>query len=101
MTRRFVIGVESLTPEQEEKFRKFLDRSNSGFWHWISNFWLIATDDRKIDASEIVDAIKKINPDARAIAIEFPADLDWATLGKKNAKGQTMSGWLEKVWEPD
>jgi hypothetical protein len=102
MNRRFVIAVEGLTPEEQDKLRQFL-AAHGAWWHWIDNFWLlsITSGDENISVSLIRERIKEINYDTRAIVFEFPEDISWATLGRMNAKGRSMADWLRSTWAKD
>jgi hypothetical protein len=99
MNRRFVIGVEGLTPEEQLTLREFL-RAHGAWWHWIDNLWLLSTisDDKELTVEQIRDRIKEINRTALSIVFEFPADIDWAGSGKRNARGKTMFEWLKTTW---
>jgi len=99
MNRRFVIGVEGLTPKEQGKLREFL-RAHGAWWHWINNLWLLSTtsDDEGLSVEQIRDQITKINRKARSIVFEFPEDITWAGSGKKNLKGKTMFDWLKTTW---
>ena len=46
MKRRFIIGIEGLSREQEDKFRDYLEERGS-WWHWIGNLWLFCTEFRR------------------------------------------------------
>ena len=102
MNRRFVIAVDGLTSEEQDKLRQFL-AARGAWWHWIDNFWLltITSGDEDISVRSIRDSIKEINQNTRAIVFEFPEDIGWATLGRKNAKGRSMADWLKSTWAKD
>ena len=102
MNRRFVIAVDGLTSEEQDKLRQFL-ATHGAWWHWIDNFWLlsITSDDETISVRSIRDSIKEINKNTRAIVFEFPEDISWATFGKKNADGRSMGDWLKETWAKD
>jgi hypothetical protein len=100
MTRRFVIGIDSLIPEQEDDFNRFLTQHGT-WWHWISNMWLFVP---KKGASETTDvnsiraAVKKINPTARLLVMEIPEDITWAAKGAPNSQGGRIGDWLKREW---
>lgn len=93
MKRRFVIGA-TLTPAQEKKFLGFL-RKRGSWWHWIPNFWLFATDSQKLTTQAICNEILKMNPEGRALVLEFPEDPDWTGYGPPNKDGTDQHDWLQ------
>ncbi len=44
MTKKFVIMVDDSTPEQQNAVTAYLE-GKGGFWHWLSDVWLFATDE--------------------------------------------------------
>ena len=99
MNRRFVIAAEGLTGEQERKVRDYL-AEHGAWWHWIDNLWLLSTTTTSEDFGtvNILDAISKLNGDAKVLVFEFPEDIDWAARSKPNRKGKSMSDWLRNAW---
>ena len=98
MTRRFLIGIDSLTADQEVEFHRFLSK-NGTWWHWISNMWLFVPDEgATIDVDAIRDEVKRVSGNARLIAMELAEDIDWAVRAQPNAQGGRMGDWLRKQW---
>jgi hypothetical protein len=62
MNRRFVIGVEGLTKDQERELRDYL-ASLGAWWHWIENLWFLSSkkEDEAISTEAIRDRITDIN----------------------------------------
>ena len=101
MRRRFVIAAEGLTPESEAKLREYFGKLGA-WWHWIANFWLLTTTDEEVTAAKIADHIKSLKTgDLRVLVFEFPEDIDWASSGKKNAKGAAQADWLKNSWSKE
>jgi hypothetical protein len=101
MSRRFVIGVEGLTVEQENEFRAYI-RQFGPRWHWIGNLWLLVTEDTvEITAKQIQQKIGEISRGARRIVFEFKEDITWSGSGRANASGKNMFEWIRTAWGPD
>lgn len=99
MNRRFVIAVEGLTVDQEEKFRKYV-ASIGAWWHWIANIWLLSdVDSSDLTVSDIREKIKEIGgTQIKALVMEIPEDITWATFGARNNAGKSMADWLKSTW---
>ena len=98
MMRRFVIGIDSLSTEQEAEFHRFL-RDHGTWWHWISNMWLfVPKKEATIDVNAIREAVKKIDGGVRLFVMEISEDVDWVARGRPNAQGSRMGDWLSKQW---
>lgn len=97
--RRFVIGVSSVTPDQEKAIQEYLG-SLGGWWHWISNMWLLASnsDSSELSASRIAGMIIVLAPESRAVVFEFPEDINWALYGKTKEERERMGAWLRSSW---
>jgi hypothetical protein len=98
--RRFIIGIDGLSPDQEAEFRVYVGDLGA-WWHWIGNLWLLTTHDENISAKEIRKKIRRINHYARVIVLETPESLDWAASASVNSKGDTIYGWLNSVWDKE
>jgi hypothetical protein len=100
MSKNFVVAVDSSTKEQEEKFVGFLNSKGLGWWHWISNFWLI-TDSKSItSASELVDILIEILPGVNNFVFEVTqAAATWYGYGPAGPEiNNNMFNWLRENW---
>lgn len=102
MKRRFVIGVDGFSADESKRFSEYLN-SKGAYWHWIENFWLLTrvTEDPEepLSTKEIRDEVREINNTARALVLEVGADIDWSSVGAKNAKGKDQHEWIRKHWD--
>ncbi len=97
MRRRFVIAVDALNTEQEERFREYIN-AKGAWWHWIDNFWLMTTKSQTVSAEQIRDKIQEIKPTVRVVVFEFPEDITWAASASKNALGKKLADWIRSPW---
>lgn len=102
MKRRFIIGIEGLSREQEDKFRDYLEERGS-WWHWIGNLWLFCTEsaDSSISAKAIREKIVEINEGIDTLVMEVSEEKDWSARSSANSKGRRIYNWLEDTWDKE
>ena len=96
MKRRFILSVSGLSDREVNELREYL--KTVGWWNWIPNFWLLITSSDVMSCEKLRNKVVEINSDAKCLAMEIPADLDWAYHGAANDKGKTMGEWLKTTW---
>lgn len=98
MKKRFIVAVDSSTPEQEQAFREWI--AGRGWWHWLNNFWLIADSSGEMTASEILDRVRGCYPNVDCVVLELrPDGTDtWAAFGPYSDK-RNMFNWLRRNWK--
>jgi hypothetical protein len=42
MKKKFAVLVDTASDKQDDEFLKWLKEKGAGWWHWLSNSWLIA-----------------------------------------------------------
>lgn len=95
-THYFVVGIDPISPEQTETFRKWLDRDGVGWWHWVEGLWLITTFEEEMGIEDIRDKICEISPGTTTLVLEVtPAT--WAGYGPSSGK-KNMFSWLKTDW---
>lgn len=98
--KRFIVGAEPLTKEQEREFRDWVKSNRGSWWHWVSNMWLLTFDDgSSIEADDIWTALNTSDPKQRIIVLD--ESLGWVVTDAKQHNGQRMSSWLERKWSAD
>ncbi len=101
MTKRFVIGVQGMTKDEENTFRKYLEEKGCGWWHWIDNLWLVVDAKGLLSAQKLRDDLDEIAPGKTHISIEVKAEKTWAGFGpaSKEKNGKNMFNWFHKNWD--
>ena len=98
---RFVVLLDSVTPEQDKSFRSWLIENNVGYWHWLSHCWLINKgSSEQINASKIRDKAIELYDNTHVLVLELrgTADSDtWSGYGPKTEK-RDMFKWLKSDW---
>ena len=99
MKKRFIICLnDNTTKEQDKKFIEFIKENKLGWWHWLSNTWLISDSNGKLNAPDLRSKLKEFFPNNFNMVFEFGEDQErWAGYGTKN-KDKDMFDWLKKNW---
>jgi len=98
MSKRYIVGLDSSTEEQDDAFLQFINDNGLGWWHWLNNFWLITDSSGKFSAGEIRDELNESHPSVEKLVIELSDSGDtWSGFGPKS-EDQNMFTWLRKTW---
>jgi hypothetical protein len=98
MKKRFVICLNSSTKEQDELLKQFIKEKNFGWWHWLSNTWLLIDDNGTFSAANIRDELKNIYPVVHMLVLELNGKGDsWAGFGTITPE-KDMFKWLKDYW---
>lgn len=98
MKKRFVVALDSAIKEQDEAFKEYVRSRGLGWWHWLTNLWLLTDASGQLTASEIRDVLTEIYPRVHALVLELRGDDDtWSGIGPKTEK-RNMFKWLHKNW---
>lgn len=99
MKKRFIVALNSETLEQGKEFVEYLRKNNLGWWHWISNTWLIVDSKGKLTAASFRDDLNEIFPNVRKIVLELRgADDTWSSFGP-TTPNENMTSWIRKNWK--
>jgi hypothetical protein len=96
MTRRYVVAVEEMTKPQEEEFLAYIRSERMGWWHWISNFWLLIDRHDAVTASAIRDKLREISEPSRCLVMQVD-HITWS--GMRN--DPKMFEWIKSTWKED
>lgn len=101
MRRKFVVAVDSSTPEQAEKLGEYIKNNGLGWWHWLNNFWLLTDQYGKKTASDIRSDLKDIFPGVHLLVLQIDREGDtWSGFGPSGDK-KDMFAWLKSTWDKD
>lgn len=99
MNKRFVVGLSSSTPEQEQNFVAWLTGSY-GWWHWVTNFWIITDTNGLLTAQSLRDKINEVFRDAQTFVIELRDDGTESWAGTVPAAQRDRArDWLNRWWD--
>ena len=96
MKKRFVVCYSDNIPKEKEMhFIQFIKDNKLGWWHWISNMWLLVDSSGQMTASILRDKICKLYSENRVMVIELDGDRDtWAGFGPTQPKN--MFDWIKQ-----
>lgn len=98
MKKRFVVLLNSSSKEQNDEFLDWLKEQNTGWWHWLSNSWLISNSRGHLSAQEIRNKLNEIYRGSNNLVLELGEDYDtWSGFGPKG-EDKNMFGWIKKNW---
>ncbi len=93
MTSRFVAIVDDATKEQQDIVTNWLRTTPLGFWHYLSDIWLIADWQDKYTTASLRDQLKVLLPGKITLVMKVEDPSAWAALGPtENFK------WLHSTW---
>ncbi len=100
MKKRFVVLLESATPQQDEEFRKWVDEQSFGYWHWLGQSWLLVDRVKNSDAHAIRDKAIVIYDDINLIVLDVTAQSQgkWAGFGPQSEESD-MFKWFHENWD--
>lgn len=94
MSRYFVIGVATVTENQQKALRTYLGEIGT-WWNWISGFWLFVADE-DIEARTLRDKTQEITNAARCLVVEV-TPVTWSGLGP-SGEDKNMFKWIRRNW---
>ena len=102
MKKRFIVILDSHKPEQAKRFNDEFVRGSFGWWHWISNAWLLIDSKGNWTAAEIRQQTSEFFPGINNFVLELRGDGTdtWAGFGPKSEK-RNMFTWLDQNWKKD
>jgi hypothetical protein len=102
MRKRFVVCLNSSTPEQNKAFKDYISETGMGWWHWLGDTWLL-TDSSGVRTAEGIRAkLKELYPGVHQLVLELRGKDDtWAGFGPNGANGSSkdMFKWLRENWK--
>ena len=100
MKKRFIIVIDSVDKEIEDKVTEYVSNNNFGWWHWIDSMWLVTSKDKNITSAVIRDNIGELTSN-RLMVMEVKNNFNsWAGRGPNNEK-KNMFTWLRSTWVND
>jgi len=90
----FLVASDSMSKEQETAFLQYIKSNGFGWWHWLENFWIIATSNNSISSYTIRDALNDSVPGLNNLVIEVENVDSWGGYGPKG-DDKNMFKWLQ------
>lgn len=99
MKKRFMLATEDVSKFEEELIVNYCKQNQFGWWHWLSNFWLLYTDDESMTTETLRDQINELFVEKKNMMVMEVASSEaenWAGFGKRE-----MFEWLQSSWKED
>ena len=93
--RKFVVIIKEETSSDISSFLEYVKQQKFGWWHWVSNVWLLTTHNPQIKAKHIRDAAKKIAVNKVVTVLEVES-VTWATY-RPSGEGD-IAKWIKDYW---
>ena len=101
MSKRFIVAINSSTPQQDLAFKEYARVKGIGWWHWLNNVWLLYTYSDDLTATQLRDDLGEIYPNIRKLVLELSEGSDtWAGFGPTGA-GRSMFAWIRENWHKE
>lgn len=98
MKKRFVICINGSTKEQENKFVEYINTQGVGWWHWLTNTWLIVDRNGKTSAGTWREKAVEIFEREHVLVIEISQQNDtWSGFGPSSDE-KDMFKWIRDNW---
>jgi hypothetical protein len=95
--KRYLVAVTGLKADDEKAIINFARKKGVGWWHRISNVWLIVDPNDKTSAEEIRDLLFDMSNSKVGLVLEGPAADLWVGFAAKDQAEETFT-WLDKNW---
>ena len=90
--------INSATNEQNEKFKVYISEQKCGWWHWLTNSWLVTDSSGELTAAILRDNVDECFPGVYNLVLELRDKNDtWAGFGT-TAKDKEMFKWVKANW---
>ena len=96
--KKFIVALDKSSKEQNQIFVQFCKEKKVGYWHWLSNLWLITTTSEEFSAKWLRSKLREIYPNIHLMVFEISKEGDtWAGFGP-NSEDRNMFNWLKTTW---
>ncbi len=97
MTKRFVAIVDDATVEQQNAVTSWIRGTDMGFWHYLSDVWLIADWHDKHTTETLRDQLKLLVPGKTTLVLPIQDPNSWAGFGPTDTFKWLHSTWAGKL----
>jgi hypothetical protein len=93
----FVLTVQGASEAQRNAITNYLKNGGYGYWHWLSDFWIIETAYPNLSSAALRDEMLKLIPGLwfNVFAVR-PIAGDWAGFGDTSSAEWLNENWKEK-----
>lgn len=99
MKKRYIVSINgNATAQEDERFSAYLKEKGVGWWHWLSNTWLVVDSLENISAKDLRDKAIEIYEGKNNLVLEISAGGVWFGYGP-TAPNKDMFKWIKENWE--
>ncbi|MGY4700379.1 hypothetical protein ACVND7_12210 [Avibacterium paragallinarum] len=96
MSKKFIVIVDdNFSVTERDKITKYF-KNKYGYWHWISNVWLLSTSKENTTTDTIRDEVKKLVNKGTIVVINASGSNGWSAFGQKKKFEWMHSNWTKK-----
>ena len=93
MSRKFVVVVDNLTADENDKITDYFKEKYS-WWHWLEGLWLIVDHQDKAEEQEIAEEIQEFLPGKQSFVLQIHGNYGWYVFTREDAHE-----WLHETWD--
>jgi hypothetical protein len=90
---KFIVAVDDVSAEQRDAITRFFREQNFGWWHWLSDTWLLYADQTEFTTATLRDRIFQIAPTASVLVQNLNVPGDWALAAVRESHE-----WMHRNW---
>lgn len=91
--QRFLVVFDDATPEQQNLITEYFASMDYGYWHQMTDVWLVADADISLTAADLRNALKTLVPRGTLLVMRIDDPRAWAGFGKPK-----VFEWLKTEW---
>lgn len=91
-----MVAVDDATTAQQNAVTEYFRTTKYGFWHYLSDLWLVTDVSNTLTAATLRDKLKDLVPGATTLVIQLDQPKDWAGFGQSNVFDWFKSTWVER-----
>lgn len=98
MKKKYIVSINgNATAQEDERFSAYLKEKNVGWWHWLSNTWLVVDSLGIVDAKDLRDKAIEVYKGKNNLVLEVSVG-SWFGYGP-TTPDRDMFKWIKENWE--
>ena len=96
--KRFIVLIQSGTPEQDLAFKEFLKPDHLLWWHWIAGSWLVIDQSGGLTSGKLLNKLADTYPGLDTMVFEIPHGDTWSGYGPTKPP-ESFFSWIREYWD--
>ena len=98
MKKKYIVSINgNATALEDERFSAYLKEKSVGWWHWLSNTWLVVDSLGIVDAKDLRDKAIEVYKGKNNLVLEVSGG-SWFGYGP-TVPDRDMFKWIKENWE--